>query len=152
MFKAEKGDTVKVTYTGRLADGTIFDSSQGKPPLLFIIGQQEVIEGFDEAVLDMVAGERKQIVVPFHKGYGPTHEQLIEVVERNLLPDDLQLVEGGQLEVTREDDEVMLFMVSKLTDTEVTLDANHPLAGKDLTFDIEMLDVKKRPADAPPAP
>lgn len=144
MFKTEKGDTVKVNYVGKLADGTVFDSSEGRPPLHFIVGRQEVIEGFDHAVLGMVTGEKKTVEVPFGEAYGPHHEKLVEDVERSMLPADLELVVGGQLEVTREDGEVLRLFINNLTETTVTLDANHPLAGKDLTFEIEMLEINKR--------
>lgn len=145
MFPAAAGDTVKVAYTGRLEDGIIFDTSAGKTPLHFIVGKKEVIQGFDEAVVGMVPGEKKSVLVSCDKAYGPYHAKLSEQVERSLLPDDLDLVVDGQLEVTREDGVVMHFHITSLTDTTVTLDANHPLAGKDLNFEIEMLEVKKRP-------
>lgn len=143
MFKAEKGDTVKVNYTGKLADGTVFDSSAGKQPLLFIIGRQEVIPGFDLATVGMVRGEKKTVTISSDEAYGPFHEKLVETVELSKLPNDLELSVGGQLEVTREDGQVMYFFINELTDTTVTLDANHPLAGKELTFEIEMLEVNK---------
>ncbi|TYP00342.1 peptidylprolyl isomerase [Geothermobacter ehrlichii] len=145
MFKAEAGDTVTVNYVGRLADGTVFDSSEGRDPLKFIVGRKEVIVGFDRAALGMVAGEKKTVTIPCDEAYGPVHEKLIETVERSMLPDDIELVEGGQLQVTRQDGQVMYFMIDALTDETVTLNANHPLAGKDLTFEIEMLDIKKKP-------
>jgi len=148
MFPAAVGDTVKVNYVGKLADGTIFDSSEGKPPLSFIIGQQEVIAGFDQAVIGMVSGEKKTVEVPFSEAYGPHHPKLVEQVKRSLLPADLELTVGGQLEVSREDGEKMYFFIQELTADSVTLDANHPLAGKDLTFEIEMLEVTK-PAAKP---
>lgn len=147
MFTAETGDTVKVNYTGRLVDGTIFDTSAGKPPLHFIIGKEEVIPGFDEAVIGMVPGEKKSIAISCDKGYGPYHEKLAEEVSRDLLPNDLDLVVGGQLEVTREDGAIMHFHITELSDEAVKLDANHPLAGKELHFEIEMLEVKKAQTD-----
>jgi peptidylprolyl isomerase len=151
MFKAESGDTVKVNYIGKLADGTIFDSSEGKPPLHFIIGKQEVIPGFDKAAHGMVQGENKSVTISCDDAYGPFHEKLVETVEISRLPADLQLVVGGQLEVSREDGEKMYFFIKELTETTVTLDANHPLAGKELTFEIEMLEVKKTSEQTPPA-
>lgn len=143
MFKAEKGDTVKVNYIGKLTDGTVFDSSEGKQPLHFIVGQQEVIPGFDQATLGMGQGEKKTVTIQSDEAYGPFHEKLVETVELSKLPDDLELTVGGQLEVTRGDGQVMYFFINELTDTTVTLDANHPLAGKELTFEIEMLEVTK---------
>jgi peptidylprolyl isomerase len=151
MFKAEPGDTVKVSYVGTLADGTIFDSSEGKPPLHFILGKQEVIPGFDKATRGMVQGEKKQVIISSDEAYGPYHEKLVETVEISRLPADLELTLGGHLEVTREDGEKMYFLIKDLTEKTVTLDANHPLAGKELTFEIEMLDVKKTSEQHPPA-
>jgi len=145
MFKAENGDTVTVNYIGKLADGTLFDSSEGKDPLKFIIGQQEVIAGFDRAVVGMVIGEKKTVTVSPDDAYGPYHEKLAETIERTMLPDDLELVVGGQLEVTRGDGQVMHFFINELTEETVTLDANHPLAGKDLTFEISMINIQKQP-------
>jgi len=145
MSAAQPGDTVQVNYVGKFVDGTIFDSSEGKAPLTFIIGQQEVISGFDSAVVGMTSGEKKSVEVPFSEAYGPHHQKLVEVVKRSLLPADLELTVGGQLEVSREDGEKMYFFIRELTDESVTLDANHPLAGKDLLFDIEVLDVRKQP-------
>jgi len=145
MSAAQPGDTVQVNYVGKFADGTIFDSSEGKAPLTFIIGQQEVISGFDKAVVGMTSGDKKSVEVPFSEAYGPHHQKLVEVVKRSLLPADLELTVGGQLEVSREDGEKMYFFIRELTDESVTLDANHPLAGKDLLFDIEVLDVRKQP-------
>jgi len=144
MFKAEAGDTVTVNYVGKLADGTVFDSSEGRDPLKFIVGMQEVIPGFDRAVDGMVPGQKKTVTIACDDAYGPTHEKLIETVERSLLPDDIELVVGGQLQVSREDGQVMYFMIDDLTEETVTLNANHPLAGKELTFDIEMVDVQKK--------
>lgn len=143
MLKAETGDTVKVNYIGKLADGTIFDSSEGKPPLHFILGKQEVIPGFDQATLGMVQGEKKSVTIPCDDAYGPYHEKLVETVDKSLLPDNLELTLGGQLEVSREDGQKMYFFIKDLTEETVTLDANHPLAGKQLTFEIELLEVSK---------
>lgn len=143
MFQAAQGDTVKVRYVGRLREGVVFDASPPERPLHFIIGRQEVIPGFDEALLDMVPGEKKTVVVPPDKAYGAKKPELVEEVERTLLPGDLELKVGAQLEVTRQDGSRFHVMVRELSPTEVTLDANHPLAGQELIFDIELLEVKK---------
>jgi len=146
MIKAEKLDTVTVHYKGTLADGTLFDESPEDRPLKFIIGQQEVIPGFDEAVEGMFQGETRTFIIPAEKAYGEKQPELIETVELSKLPADLELTEGGRLEVTQEDDSVFHVLVAKLTETHVTLDANHPLAGEDLTFEIELLAVVKKPS------
>lgn len=143
MIRAAEQDTVKVHYTGELADGTVFDRSPDERPLTFIIGRQEVIPGFEEAVIGMYQGEEKTVVVPPEKAYGEPQEELIDTVGRSELPADLQLAEGVQLEVTRDDDSKLLLMVRDVTEDQVTLDANHPLAGRDLTFRIKLLEVRK---------
>jgi peptidylprolyl isomerase len=143
MFHAAEGDTVKVNYTGRLTDGTVFDTSEDKSPLSFIVGKREVIPGFEKAVIGMVMGEKRTVTVPPDQAYGEPRAEMEEEIDRKDLPDDLDLKVGGQLEVTRQDGSVFLVMVTGLTETTVTLDANHPLAGKDLVFDIDMLEIKK---------
>jgi peptidylprolyl isomerase len=143
MFQsANEGDTVRVHYTGRLADGTIFDTSRDKSPLLFILGRREVIPGFDDAVRGMVRGEIKKAAISAGQAYGESQPELIEEFDREALPAGLELRVGAQLEVTRQDGSTFLVMVDDLTETTVTLDANHPLAGKDLFFEIELLEIR----------
>lgn len=141
MFVAKKGDTVKVNYTGRLTDGTVFDTSENKKPLLFMLGKKEVIEGFDEAVTGMVPGEKKTVTIPPAKGYGETKPELIETIKRADLPDNVDFVVGGQIEISNDDGSLFYVMVIDQNETEVTLDGNHPLAGKDLIFDITVEEV-----------
>ncbi len=143
MSPVATGDTVKVTYTGRLTDGTVFDTSEGKQPLTFILGRQEVIPGFEKAIEGMVMGEKKTVTISAEEGYGPHHERLVDSIPRSELPDDLNLVEGGQLEVTRKDGSIFHLLVLGIEGENVTLDANHPLAGKELTFEIDLLEVTK---------
>lgn len=143
MIRAAQKDTVTVRYTGRLSDGTIFDQSPDDRPLKFIIGQHEVIVGFDEAVEGMYRGERKTVTIPCAKAYGTSNPELLETVDRNLLGDKVELTVGGQLEITNQDGSVFYLMVNAVTADSVTLDANHPLADKDLTFDIELVEVIK---------
>ena len=143
MIRAEKMDTVKVHYTGRLEDGTVFDQSTEDRPLQFILGREEVIAGFDEAIEGMCQGESKNVTVPFEKAYGKSKPELIEKVERSILGDKFDLQVGAQLEVTNHDDTTLRLMVREITEDHVMLDANHPLADKNLTFEIELLEVKK---------
>lgn len=143
MTRAAKTDTVKVHYTGRLTDGTLFDQSPEDRPLLFIIGRNEVISGFDEAVVGMAPGECKTVTIPSEKAYGPCKPELIEEVERSLFGEEINLKIGGQLQVTRQDNSTLYVMVRGISEEMVTLDANHPLAGKDLNFEIELLEVHK---------
>ena len=143
MIRAAKMDTVKVHYTGRLQDGTIFDQSPEDRPLQFIIGREEVIAGFDEAVEGMYQGESKSVTIPCDKAYGKSKPELLETVERSIIGDKVDLQVGGQLEVTNHDDTTFRLMVREITEEYVTLDANHPLADKELVFEIELLEVKK---------
>lgn len=143
MIKAGQQDTVKVHYTGRLADGEVFDQSPEDRPLQFILGRQEVIAGFEEAVDGMFQGESKTITIPCDKAYGESDPELFEKIERSVIGEDVELHEGGQLEVTNHDGSVFHVMIKEVGEEHVTLDANHPLAGKDLVFDIELLEVKK---------
>ena len=143
MIRAAEQDTVKVEYTGKLSDGTIFDASPDDRPLLFIIGRKEVIPGFEEAVEGMYQGESKTVIIPCDKAYGVSDPELFEKIDRNTIKEDVALQVGGQLEVTNHDGSVFYVMVKDLTEEEITLDENHPLAGQDLTFEIKLLEVKK---------
>ena len=149
MIRAAKMDTVTVSYTGRLEDGTIFDQSPDDRPLQFIIGREEVIPGFDEAVEGMYQGERKTVTVPCDKAYGKSKPELLETVDRSVLAGKVDLQVGGQLEITNHDNTTFRLMIRELTTDHVTLDANHPLADRDLMFEIELLEVKK-PHQQPP--
>jgi len=145
MIRAAHNHTVTVKYTGKLADGTIFDASPEDRPLSFVIGRGEVIKGFEEAVLGMAEGESKTVVIKPEQAYGEANPDRIEVINRADLPEDLELIEGGQLEVTQKDGSILLLMIDKVTEETVSLNANHPLAGRALTFDIVMLDVNTDP-------
>lgn len=141
MAGAKKGDQVKVFYVGRLADGSVFDSSEGQAPLEFIVGRKEVIRGFDQAVLGMTPGEVKTLTLTAEQAYGPHREEMVAEVQRADIPAQLKLVVGNHLELTREDGEPIVVKIIALDETKVTLDANHPLAGQDLTFEIRLLDI-----------
>lgn len=145
MIRAAHNNTVTVQYTGKLADGTIFDASPEDSPLSFIIGREEVIKGFEAAVVGMAQGETKTVVIEPDQAYGASNPALIEEINRVDLPENLQLAEGGQLEITQNDGSILLLMIDKITEETVTLNANHPLAGKALTFDIEMLEIDTAP-------
>ncbi|PLX84572.1 MAG: peptidylprolyl isomerase [Desulfuromonas sp.] len=145
MTRPAHNNTVTVKYTGTLADGTVFDASPDDSPLIFIIGREEVIKGFEAALLEMSEGEKKIVVIEPDQAYGASNPDLVEEIQRAELPADLKLTAGEQLEVTQADGSILLLMVVKVTDETVTLDANHPLAGKALTFDIELLEVDTEP-------
>jgi len=141
MAQAENGNTVKVHYTGRFEDGTVFDSSSNRGPLQFVIGEGRVIPGFEQAVVGMSPGESKSTTIPPEEAYGPHHEQIVQVIDRKQVPPDLKLEVGQQLEVRRPDGQKTIVMVTDVSESTVTLDANHPLAGKDLTFDIQLVEI-----------
>jgi peptidylprolyl isomerase len=141
MAQAKKGDTVQVHYTGKLEDGTVFDTSRERHPLQFTLGNGQVIAGFENAIAGMNVGESKTAVIPVEQGYGPRRDDMIVTVKRDQLPRDLPAKVGQRLELTQTDDRVMLVTVTAMTDATLTLDANHPLAGKVLTFDLELVGI-----------
>ena len=145
MIRAAHNNTVTVKYTGQLSDGTIFDASPENKPLSFIIGREEVIKGFEAAVLGMAQGETKTVVIEPDQAYGEPNPALIEEINRADLPESLELTEGGQLEITQGNGSILRLMINNVTEETVTLDANHPLAGKALTFVIELLEVDTAP-------
>jgi peptidylprolyl isomerase len=140
MTQVKQGSQVKVHYTGTFDDGTQFDSSEGKQPLEFTCGEKQVIPGFEEAVEGMKVGEKKTFRVEPGKGYGEYDEQQQVVVERSMLPEDLELEEGIQLQVETQSGEPVIVQVTDIEDEKVTLDANHPLAGKALNFSLEVVE------------
>jgi peptidylprolyl isomerase len=141
MADAKPGDTVKVHYTGKLDDGTVFDSSEGRDPLEFTLGQGAVIPGFEAAVLGMEAGATKTETITSDEAYGPYQDNMLQVVEKSMLPDDLEIEAGKHLQVTRSDAPPIILTIVEFDDENVTLDANHPLAGKDLVFEIELVEI-----------
>jgi len=141
MAQAKQGDTVKVHYTGRLNDGEEFDSSRGGDPLEFTIGEEQLIPGFERAVIGMEPGDNKSIVVEAGEGYGPRLDELEQTIPRDHVPDDISLEVGMQLQAQTEDQQALILTVTSLSDDTVTVDANHPLAGKDLNFDIELVEI-----------
>jgi FKBP-type peptidyl-prolyl cis-trans isomerase 2 len=141
MTQAKQGDTVRVHYTGTLDDGTVFDSSQGRSPLEFTIGQHKVIPGFEQAVLGMDLGASTTAHIPVDQAYGQHDPQMIFEIERKQVPEDVELAIGDQLQVRRRDGGMAVVTVTAMTESNVTLDGNHPLAGKDLTFDIELVEI-----------
>jgi peptidylprolyl isomerase len=141
MASVKQGDTVTVNYTGKLSDGTIFDSSIGRHPVQFTLGKGQLIAGFEKAVLGMSAGDKKTVVIPVAEAYGQRKDSSIVEVDRKNLPPDLDAQVGQRLELTQEDDSTILVTVADATETSLTLDANHPLAGKDLTFEIEVVSI-----------
>ena len=141
--QAATGDKVQVHYTGRFSDNTVFDSSAGLAPLEFTLGEGEVISGFEKAVTGMKVGEKKTVTIPAAEAYGPRHDQLVIEVPLSQFPEDIKPAVGLELESTQTDGSVIVAIITKITDSAVFLDANHPLAGKDLTFDLELVKILK---------
>jgi peptidylprolyl isomerase len=141
MPQAKAGDTVKIHYTGKLEDGTVFDSSVSREPLEFQLSGGQVIPGFDEAVMGMAPGESKMTKIPMDQAYGPHRPEMVIQVERQQLPTELEPEVGQQLQVQQQNGQVIPVFITEVDDTTVTLDANHPLAGEDLTFDIELVEI-----------
>lgn len=141
MAQAKQGDTVQVHYTGKLEDGTVFDTSRDRRPLQFTIGKGQVIEGVEEAVNGMNIGESKTATIPVEKAYGPRRDDMIVTVNRGQLPHDVKPDVGQRLEITQENDQIILVTVTDATESSITLDANHPLSGKALTFDLELVGI-----------
>ncbi len=139
MTQAQTGDSVKVHYTGKLDDGTIFDSSADREPLEFTIGERQVIPGFEDAVVGMSPDESKTITILADKAYGPHNPEMVVTVERDRFPEHLEPQIGQQLQMRQEQGQVIVVMVTDVSESQVSLDANHPLAGKDLTFDIQLV-------------
>jgi peptidylprolyl isomerase len=138
---AAVGDRVQVHYTGSLSDGTVFDSSKDREPLAFVIGDGTMLSGFDEAVRGMRVGQIKEITIPAAEAYGPYREDLVVILPREELAEDLEVGQKVLLQNVTSGDTVN-FTVIEITDTEVTLDGNHRLAGEDLTFEIEMVSIE----------
>jgi peptidylprolyl isomerase len=141
MTRAKQGSLVRVHYTGRLEDGTLFDSSLERGPLEFTVGDGKIIPGLEAAIVGMRSGEKKTAWVPPEQAYGPYQSGMVFVVARKQIPDDLTPEAGQKLEIQHSDGRTAQLLVTAVTDATVTLDANHPLAGKTLIFEIELLDV-----------
>ncbi len=139
MAQARTGDTVRVHYTGRLEDGTVFDSSLDREPLEFALGSGQVIAGFDDAVEGMAPGETKTVWIPAANAYGPHDEDLLLLVELDRFPPHIHPEEGQRLQMTREGSAPVLVTVAEVSYNGALLDGNHPLAGRDLTFDLELV-------------
>ena len=140
MATIKEGDTIKVHYTGKVADGTVFDSSRDREPLEFTIGEGKLIPGFEKAVVGMNIGDSNTVTIPSDEAYGEKRTDMIVDVQRSQIPQDISPEVGQQLQVQQKDGSAIPVVISEVTETTVKLDANHPLAGKDLTFDIEVVD------------
>jgi len=141
MAQAKHGDTVKVHYTGKLEDGMVFDSSENREPLEFTIGEGKIIPGFEQAVVGMSPGESKTEKIPADQAFGPYREELIHEVDRQQIPVDVELKVGKRLQFRHANGRATQALVTDVSESKVTLDANHPLASNDLVFDIQLLEI-----------
>ena len=135
------GDTVRVHYTGTLDDGTVFDSSVDREPLEFTVGAGEMISGFEEAIIGMQVGQSKTVKIPAENAYGARDENLVFIIQREELPQDLDPEVGQRLQMLQTDGPTILVTVTDVFERWIAVDANHPLAGKDLTFEIELVEI-----------
>jgi len=143
MTEAKENDRVKVHYKGSLQDGTVFDSSENRQPLEFTIGQGMVIPGFEKGVVGMCEGDTKVISIEAEEAYGAYRQDLVGVVDKSRIPDDIDLKIGMVLQVRSPEGSVTNVVVSAITDNDVTLDMNHPLAGKELLFEVTLVEIQK---------
>jgi peptidylprolyl isomerase len=141
MAQAGTGDTVRVHYTGTLDDGTVFDTSSGREPLEFTIGSGQVIPGFDRVVDGMNPGDAETVKIPAEEAYGPHREEMMLEVDRAQVPAELNPQVGERLEIKQQNGQSVPVTVTAVTETLVTLDGNHPLAGQALTFEIELVEI-----------
>lgn len=141
MKKVQANDKVKVHYTGKLKTGEVFDSSLERDPLEFTVGAGQMIKGFDQAVNGMELNEKKTVTIPSAEAYGDRNEQLISAVAKAELPQDMKPEVGQTLVATDQQGHQTHVLVTEVSETSITIDANHPLAGKDLIFEIELVEI-----------
>ncbi|PVB61393.1 peptidylprolyl isomerase [Labrenzia sp. 011] len=138
MSEAKSGDTVRLHYKGTLDDGSVFDSSEGRDPLEFTVGSGQIIPGLDNAIPGMKVGEEKTVKIAAAEAYGPHNPEARQAVPRANMPENVDITVGLQLQAQTENGQMMTVTVVEVSEQEVILDANHPLAGKDLTFEIQL--------------
>lgn len=141
MTQAKDGDNVKVHYTGKLDDGTVFDSSVDRDPLEFTIGSGMIIPGFEQAVIGMAPGDSKTELIPSDNAYGPYLEEMVLTVEREQIPLEIEPEIGQQLQLQHPTGQVIPVVITEVSPETVTLNANHPLAGENLTFEISLVEI-----------
>ena len=141
MAQAKSGDTVKVHYKGKLDDGSVFDSSEGRGPLEFTIGEGKIIPGVEEAIIGMSPDETKEATMPPEKAYGQYRDEMVIEVDKSQFPEDIDPEPGQQLELKQPDGQHVVVTVTNISGENVTLDANHPLAGKQLTFELVLEEI-----------
>ena len=143
MSQVKENNTVKVHYTGKLADGQVFDTSEGKEPIEFVLGQGQLIPGFEQGLIDMKVNEKKTITIAKEEAYGEVNDQLIQEIDRANLPQDMEPKVGMGLVSKSPEGQEMNLMIIEVKDESVVIDGNHPLAGRDLVFDLEVVEIKE---------
>lgn len=141
MARARIGDTVRVHYMGKLDDGTVFDTTIAGDPIEFTIGEQQVIPGFEQAIIGMELGQSQTIQVPASKAFGSYRDELVQMVHPDQFPEGVRPETGQQLEIPPQEGQNFVVQVTDVSESAVTLDANHPLAGKDLIFDVRLVEI-----------
>ena len=141
MTKVKDQDTIKVHYTGKHKDGQVFDSSEGRDPLEFKVGAGNMIPGFEKGVMEMNLNEEKTLEIPYNEAYGPVNEDMIQKIGKDKLPPDLNPAVGMKLMPTTESGQKIQIKVAEVGDDYIIIDANHELAGKDLIFDIKVVEI-----------
>jgi FKBP-type peptidyl-prolyl cis-trans isomerase 2 len=141
MTQVKAGDTVRIHYTGTLSDGTVFDSSEGRTPLEFTVGTGQIIPGLDQAMAGMAVGEKKTVEVPADEAYGAHDPERLQQFPRAQVPEEIPLDIGTTLALRGPDGQSLPVTIAEVTEEVVVLDANHPLAGKDLTFAVELVEI-----------
>jgi peptidylprolyl isomerase len=141
MTEVKSGDVVRIHYTGKLEDGTLFGSSAGDEPLEVRVGAGQIIPGLDSKIEGMAVGEKETVTIPVEEGYGERDERQVEVVPRSAIPPNIELQVGGVLQAQTPDGRAIQLVVKDVDDSQVTVDANHPLAGHELTFEVEVVEI-----------
>jgi FKBP-type peptidyl-prolyl cis-trans isomerase SlpA len=143
MSQVKENNTVKVHYVGKLSDGQVFDTSEGKEPLEFTLGQGKLIAGFEKGLIDMKINEKKTITISKEEAYGESREDLIQEVDKSQLPEDITPEVGMGLVSKSADGNEMNLLIVEVKEATIVIDGNHPLAGKELTFDLEVVDIQE---------
>jgi peptidylprolyl isomerase len=143
MAQAKTGDLVRIHYTGTLTDGTQFDSSEGRDPLEFTVGSGQIIPGLDQEVQGMAVGEKATVTIPAEQAYGPHDPQSIQQVPRDAIPAEVNIQPGAQLQAQTQSGQTVQLTVVEVDEDSVTVDGNHPLAGRDLVFAVELVEIVK---------
>ncbi|WP_016990381.1 peptidylprolyl isomerase [Flavobacterium sp. ACAM 123] len=142
MIQVKENNTVKVHYVGKLSDGQVFDTSEGKEPLEFTLGQGKLIAGFEKGLIDMKINEKKTITISKEEAYGESRDDLIQEVDKSQLPEDITPEVGMGLVSKSADGNEMNLLIVEVKEATIVIDGNHPLAGKELTFDLEVVDIQ----------